>query len=141
MVMGLVVGPELQEVDPNVDEDLTIWVPYEDPRDPDLTVEWRFANNDLVIYPRGREVASFGQNVKLTAKQFEVLCFLAVNYGRGVSSEDVVSEMWGSHDVSDSIINLKVLIHELRLRTGNPRGMIQTHRGFGYQLKEAEPKQ
>lgn len=141
MVLGLVVGPELQQVDPNVDDDLTLWVPFEDPCDPDLAAEWRFANNDLVVYPQNIEVTSFGQNVKLTAQEFKLLCFLAVNYRKVVPREDLVCEIWGPNDSDVGITSLRRVIHGLRQKTGNPSGIIQNQQGFGYRLKETEPKQ
>ena len=60
---------------------------------------------DLVIDPRRHEVTRAGQTVDLTAKEFEILHFLARNRGEVFTKEQIYNAVWdGKYYLDDSNI-------------------------------------
>ena len=55
--------------------------------------EWRFG--ELVIRPRGREVALAGRPVALTRTEFDLLAYLAARPGRVATRDELVQAVWG----------------------------------------------
>ncbi|MGH2451703.1 MAG: response regulator transcription factor [Candidatus Limnocylindria bacterium] len=92
---------------------------------------------DLRIDAAGHEVVRAGEPVELTARQFELLEFLARHAGRVVSKEAIYQAVWGSsyfgnpNLVEQHISNLRERIDE-----GRERKLLHTVRGVGYVLRE-----
>jgi two-component system OmpR family response regulator len=80
-----------------------------------------------------------GRSIELTAKEFDLLDYL-MTYPRQVLTRDrILEEVWGYDFMGDSNI-IEVYIRYLRLKLeaeGEPR-LIQTVRGVGYVLREAD---
>ncbi|MGH2451046.1 MAG: response regulator transcription factor [Candidatus Limnocylindria bacterium] len=92
---------------------------------------------DLRIDPAAHEVARDGEPIELTARQFELLEFLARRAGRVVSKEQIYHAVWGwdylgnPNVVEQHISNLRQRIDE-----GRHGKLIHTVRGVGYVLRE-----
>jgi DNA-binding response OmpR family regulator len=92
---------------------------------------------DLRIDPGAHEVTRDGQPIELTARQFQLLEFLARHVGRVVSKEEIYQAVWGwnylgnPNVVEQHISNLRERIDE-----GRDRKLIHTVRGVGYVLRE-----
>jgi len=84
---------------------------------PDLVV------GSLVIAPGARRVTVGGKPVKLSAREFDLLCLLASSPGRVFSREDILDHVWGldyegtSRTVDNFIVNLR---RKLKMAGGGP---------------------
>jgi two-component system OmpR family response regulator len=87
---------------------------------------------DLRIDPATRLVTQAGVEVELTAREFEVLEFLAARPGQVVSRTELLEQVWDGHyDGSPNIID--VYVGYLRRKLG--RDVIRTVRGSGFVLE------
>ncbi len=104
-------------------------------------VEWRkseFANEeqlklgDIVIDRAAREVRREGIPITLTAREFDLLVYLADSRGRVVSRSELLERVWGtSYEGGARTID----IHVTRIRSKlGPALDLATFRGAGYRL-------
>lgn len=89
-----------------------------------------------------RDVRLDGRPLDLTAREFEVLAFLARHATRTCTHEMILSAVWGPGYGKESQY-LHAYIHRLRQKLGDPTGqLIRTAPGIGYVLapgKTADP--
>jgi DNA-binding response OmpR family regulator len=96
----------------------------------------RFAFGDIEIDTRTRDVHKAGQELRLTAKEFDLLAFLAGNPRRVFGRDQLMSRVWGYEAALDTGT---VTVHVRRLREKietNPSEPLhlQTVWGVGYRL-------
>lgn len=72
-----------------------------------------------------------GNEVQLTFKEFELLCYLLENIGTVLSREKIITKVWG-YDFDGESRTVDVHIRTLRMKLGDCGGMIETVRGIGY---------
>jgi DNA-binding response OmpR family regulator len=92
---------------------------------------------DLIMNRTTNEVKRKGNNIKLTKKEFTILEYLLIHQGEVISREKL--EMISSNYDYEGYSNVvDVYIRFLRKKIDDPfeTKLIQTVRGFGYQLKE-----
>jgi len=88
-----------------------------------------------VIVDRTRHVVTVdGQEVDLTAKEFDLLAVLAEEPGRAVSRQELFSRVWDPVWIGTGK-TLDVHIATLRKKLGDP-SLVETVRGVGYRLGE-----
>ena len=94
---------------------------------------------DLTMRPAAREVHRNGRPIDLTAREYDLLEFLARNAGRVVTKGQIFARVWG-YDLFDESEAIKVYIRYLRrkLNAGGERDLIRSFRGVGYMLKGPE---
>lgn len=77
-----------------------------------------------------------GEEVHLTPIEYKLLCLLSKNTGKVLTHNYILSEIWGSTNVSDTP-SLRVFMATLRKKLeadpGHPK-YIQTHIGVGYRM-------
>ncbi|MBV8463964.1 MAG: response regulator transcription factor [Acidimicrobiales bacterium] len=79
-----------------------------------------------------------GRAVDLTAKEFDVLAFLARNAGRTCTHQMILSAVWGTGYGKEAQY-LHAYVHRLRQKLGpDVSGLIRTAPGVGYRLEEPE---
>lgn len=85
----------------------------------------------IVLDPAARSVHKAGEQVALSAREFDLLHTFMLNAGRVLSREQLEQKLysWGQEVESNAI---EVHVHWLRRKLGNP--LIQTVRGVGYVL-------
>ncbi len=90
---------------------------------------------ELYLSPERHEVTVDGAPVRLTYKEFSLLCLLAENQGKVLSRETLLSRVWG---ISAEFENrtLDVHIRTLRQKLGSAEKYIETVRGIGYRMTE-----
>jgi two-component system copper resistance phosphate regulon response regulator CusR len=91
--------------------------------------------DDLAIDTRARRVERAGRPVRLTAKEYALLEYLARRQGEVVGRADIAEHVWD--DSFDPMSNLiEVYIQRLRRKVddGHPVKLIHTRRGAGYTL-------
>jgi two-component system, OmpR family, copper resistance phosphate regulon response regulator CusR len=92
---------------------------------------------ELELFPERKEVRRNGQNIHLTAKEFQLLEFLLRNKNRVVSRADIALNVWDiDFDTNTNVID--VYINYLRNKVDKPfeHKLIHTQVGMGYILRE-----
>lgn len=92
---------------------------------------------DLEIDTISQNVSRGGKQIELTAKEYSLIEFLAVNKGKVVGREEISEHVWD--DTFDPFSNLiEVYIKRLRkkLDEGHDIQLIHTRRGSGYILDD-----
>ena len=88
---------------------------------------------DVVLDPAARTVRRAGEDVSLSAREFDLLHTFMLNAGRVLSREQIEQHLysWGQEVESNAI---EVHVHHLRRKLGS--ALIQTIRGVGYMLSK-----
>ena len=91
---------------------------------------------DLSIRPASREVERAGRPIELTAREYELLEFLARNAGNVLTKETIFEKVWG-YDFEIESDAIKVYVSYLRKKLNGPGepDLIHAVRGVGYMLK------
>ena len=91
---------------------------------------------DLSIRPASREVERAGRPIELTAREYELLEFLARNAGKVLTKETIFEKVWG-YDFEIESDAIKVYVSYLRKKLNAPGepDLIHAVRGVGYMLK------
>jgi DNA-binding response OmpR family regulator len=91
--------------------------------------------DDLTIDTGSHRAARAGRSVSLTAKEYALLEFLAVNENRVVGREQISEHVWDeTFDPLSNIIDVYVKRLRAKLDNGRGRRLIHTRRGEGYIL-------
>lgn len=94
------------------------------------------AVGDVRIDPAGRRVTIGGSEVRLTAREYDLLAFLARHPGQAFSRTQLLDAVWGG---ASYISDTAVTVHMRRLRVkiegdaSQPR-LLGTVHGVGYRL-------
>jgi two-component system, OmpR family, response regulator MprA len=91
---------------------------------------------DLIIRPAARAVTRAGRSIQLTAREFDLLEYLARHAGQVLTKDQIFSRVWG-YDELDESDAIKVYVSYLRRKlngAGEP-DLIHSVRGVGYMLK------
>lgn len=91
---------------------------------------------EMAIDPEGCRVTRNGKEVELTAKEFEILHYLAQNLGRVVSRERLYEAIWGEDSFgcdNTIMVHIRHLREKLEDNPTSPRYII-TMKGLGYKL-------
>ena len=92
---------------------------------------------DLEIDTLSQTVRRGGQPIELTAKEYGLLEFFALNTGRVVGREEISEHVWNeSFDPFSNLIEVYVKRLRNKLDEGRPNNLIQTRRGAGYILSD-----
>ena len=92
---------------------------------------------DIEIDTARRRVSVSGSTLKLTAKEFDLLLFLAENKGIVFSREQLLDKVWGYDYPGDTRtvdVHVRWLREKIETDPGKPRYLI-TVRGVGYKLE------
>lgn len=91
----------------------------------------------LTLMPGSRDAYVDGRRIDLTAKEFDVLLYLARQKGATVTRAALMSAVWGYAGEEDTSRTVDSHIKTLRMKLGDTAGeprFIQTVRGTGYRL-------
>ena len=92
---------------------------------------------DLAIDPRSRDVKVRGAPIVLTAKEFDLLLFLARNPHHVFSRTQLLNQIWGYEfygDESTVTVHIRRLREKIEVNPGEPT-TIQTVWGVGYKFE------
>ncbi len=95
--------------------------------------EYNYKN--LKINYLGHTVSINNKELKLTPKEYELLCFFVQNKGIALSRETLLSKIWG-YDFYGDDRTVDTHIKMLRNCLGEYRNLITTVRGMGYKYEE-----
>ena len=90
----------------------------------------------MALMPQTRNVFVDGNHVDLTAKEFDLLMYLAEHAGITVTRGMLLRDVWGYATEEDPSRTVDSHIKTLRTKLGDAAKMIQTMRGTGYRLSE-----
>ncbi|MBM6617495.1 response regulator transcription factor [Bacillus suaedaesalsae] len=93
---------------------------------------------DLIIKPENYEAFFAGELLELTPKEFELLMYLAMNKGRVLTRDQLLSAVWNYDFAGDTRIvdvHISHLREKIEKNTKKP-AYIKTIRGLGYKLEE-----
>jgi two-component system KDP operon response regulator KdpE len=87
-------------------------------------------------------VVEVGQTpVELTAREFDLLAYLARNAGKVCTHRSILREVWGP-GYGNETHYLRVYASRLRRKLGDEAGpLLRTNPGVGYQLVDERPAQ
>jgi DNA-binding response OmpR family regulator len=90
---------------------------------------------DLTVDPGARRALRGDTEVELTAKEFAVLEYLALNAGQVISKAQIMEHVWDfAYDGDPNIVEVYVSALRRKLDAPFGRRSIQTVRGAGYRL-------
>lgn len=92
---------------------------------------------ELTMQTDSRRVTISGREIKLTAKEFDILKLLLLNPGRVYSRDDLLREIWGSGTPADARtvdVHVRRLREKIEIDPGEPR-YVFTKWGSGYYNK------
>ncbi|HMA46013.1 MAG TPA: response regulator transcription factor [Frankiaceae bacterium] len=90
---------------------------------------------DLVVDLRAREVVVDGARVSLTAREYELLAFLARHPRRVFSREELLEEVWGTRFQDPATVTEHVRRVRAKVEGRPPRRrLLTTLRGMGYRF-------
>jgi DNA-binding response OmpR family regulator len=96
----------------------------------------RLGFGEIELDGAAREVTRAGVHLRLTAKEFDLLWFLARNPGRVFSRDQLMSSVWGYASALDTgtvTVHIRRLREKIESDPSNPRHL-QTVWGVGYRL-------
>ena len=96
----------------------------------------RLSFGDVEIDAGTRDVRRAGAELKLTAREFDLLCFLASNPRRVFSRSHLLDRVWGDEEVRDSstvTVHIRRLREKIERDPSHPRHL-ETVWGVGYRL-------
>nr|WP_090277234.1 winged helix-turn-helix domain-containing protein [Mycolicibacterium komanii] len=88
----------------------------------------------LSIDRAAREVRIDGQRVRMTYREFELLCHLATRPGTVVSRDALIARVWHDWSPGDSRRTVDTHIRRVRAKLGRFAGVLTTIRGRGYRF-------
>ena len=97
----------------------------------------RMAFGELIVDRTCREVLVCGRPVHTTAREFDLLAFLAAQPGRVFSREELLNSVWRSSSDWQDPATVTELMRRLRYKLDPPSGQprwIRTVRGAGYRF-------
>lgn len=92
-----------------------------------------FVYKDLVIDYIGHSVKINDQEIKLTPKEYDLLCYFSKNPNVALSREQLLNKIWG-YDFFGDDRTVDTHIKMLRNNLGEYRNLIITVRGMGYKF-------
>jgi len=93
---------------------------------------------DLVLDHNRHEVLVKNQPVDLTATEFRLLALLMERRGRVQGRDRLLNDVWGYESIIDTR-TVDTHVRRLREKLGPLAAYIETVRGVGYRIAEAEP--
>jgi DNA-binding response OmpR family regulator len=95
---------------------------------------------EIVVDPSVRQVTVKGQPVTLTAKEFDLLHYLASHPRQVFSREQLLDQVWGytyAGETSTVTVHIRHLREKIETDPANPR-LIETVWGVGYRINAGE---
>jgi DNA-binding response OmpR family regulator len=97
----------------------------------------KFIYEDLEIDYKAHTVKIENEEIKLTPKEYELLCYFVKNQNIALSREQLLSKLWG-YDFFGDDRTIDTHIKMLRGNLGKYRDLIVTVRGMGYKFETKE---
>jgi two-component system, OmpR family, copper resistance phosphate regulon response regulator CusR len=104
-----------------------------------LNVSSKITIHDLEIIPDEKQVSRAGKEIKLTAREYQLLEYLARKNGRIASKLEIAENVWDiGFETGTNTIEVYISFLRNKIDFGSPVKLIHTKPGFGYFLKEID---
>ena len=91
---------------------------------------------DLVIDTNARTASRAGIAVPVSAREYDILAYLALNAGRVVSRTELIEHIYETdYEWESNVVDVYISHLRTKLDKGFPKTLIRTVRGAGYLLK------
>ena len=87
----------------------------------------------LTLNPDKHIIKVNGEDVLLTFKEFQLLCYLAKNQGSVMTRDQILQEIWG-YEFDGENRTVDVHVRTLRSKLGPAGDVVETIRGIGYRI-------
>jgi DNA-binding response OmpR family regulator len=97
---------------------------------------------DLRLDTKTRTATRAGEPLELTAREFDLLLYLAENRDRTVSREMLAKDVWretSRYTPIDNVIDVQIARLRKKIDDPYPVKLLQTVRGIGFSLREPQP--
>lgn len=104
---------------------------------PEVESPKTLVEGDMTVDMESRRVSISGQEINLTAKEFNILTLLLLHPNKVYSRDDLLKEVWGSDALGDGRtvdVHVRRLREKIESNPGDPK-YIQTKWGVGYYYK------
>ena len=92
---------------------------------------------DLTVDISSRKVTRCGKDISLSAKEYELLQYLAVNNGIVLSREKIEDHIWNyDYECGTNVVDVYIRYLRKKIDEGFNKKLIHTVRGMGYVLRE-----
>ncbi len=92
---------------------------------------------DLTVDISSRKVTRDGKDISLSAKEYELLQYLAVNNGIVLSREKIEDHIWNyDYEGGTNVVDVYIRYLRKKIDDGFDKKLIHTVRGMGYVLRE-----
>lgn len=92
---------------------------------------------DLIVDTAAHKVVRGGKNIELSAKEYALLEYMAVNSGVVLSREKIEEHIWNfDYDGGTNVIDVYISYLRKKIDSGFDRKLIHTVRGSGYVIRE-----
>lgn len=88
----------------------------------------------IIINQNARTVMADGREIELTAKEFELLLYIAQNENIALSRQQILAAVWDFNYYGDAR-TVDTHIKNLRVKLGEKGSLLKTVRGRGYKLE------
>ena len=93
--------------------------------------------SDLTVDISKRRVTRGGREISLSAKEYELLQYLAVNNGIVLSREKIEDHIWNyDYEGGTNVVDVYIRYLRKKIDEGYDKKLINTVRGMGYVLRE-----
>ncbi len=92
---------------------------------------------DLTVDISSRKVTRNGKDISLSAKEYELLQYLAINNGIVLSREKIEDHIWNyDYEGGTNVVDVYIRYLRKKIEDGFDKKLIHTVRGMGYVLRE-----
>lgn len=92
---------------------------------------------DLTVDISSRKVTRGNKDISLSAKEYELLQYLAVNNGIVLSREKIEDHIWNyDYEGGTNVVDVYIRYLRKKIDEGHDKKLIHTVRGMGYVLRE-----
>jgi DNA-binding response OmpR family regulator len=92
--------------------------------------------DDLTINLNSQVVTRAGVEVRLSQKEYAILCYLALNHGKVVSRTELIEHVFDSEaDYDSNVIDVYINFLRNKMDKGHDKRLLKTVRGAGYLLE------
>lgn len=96
---------------------------------------------DLAVHPARRQVRRGGEEIHLTAREFELLHHLITHTDEVQERRSILNALWGEDwNGDDNLLDVYVRYLRRKLEPPGMPSLIQTVRGVGFILREGPPR-
>ena len=96
---------------------------------------------DLIIDTASQQVSRGGRNIELSAREYAILKYMALNKGRVLSREQIEDHVWNfDYEGGSNVVDVYISYLRKKIDGSSEEKLIHTAWGRGWLLREADKK-